>query len=46
MYHSQPLFLYFCLFNTVDNKQMSDINLTDDWIRTTDLICLNNHYAN
>ena len=20
--HSRPLFIYFCLFNTVDNKQM------------------------
>ena len=32
-------FLYFCLFNTVDCKQMFNINFEDDWIRTTDLWC-------
>ena len=25
-------FLYFGLFNTVDTKQMSNINYADDWI--------------
>ena len=30
-------FLYFRLFNTVDSKQMFNINLADDWIRTVDL---------
>ena len=30
-------FLYFRLFNTVDSKQMFNINFADDWIRTVDL---------
>ena len=38
---SRPLFIYFCLFNTVDNKQvnkqMSNINFADDWSLTADL---------
>ena len=29
-------FLYFCLFNTVDSKQMFN-NFADDWIQTADL---------
>ena len=33
--HSWPLFTYFSLFNTVDNKQvnkqMFNINFADDW---------------
>ena len=37
---SWPLFIYFCLFDTVDNKQvnkqMSDINFADDWSQTAD----------
>ena len=28
--HSQPLFIYFSLFNTVDSKQMFNINFADD----------------
>ena len=35
--HSQPLFIYFRLFNTVDRKQMLYINFVNDWIRTLDL---------
>ena len=30
-------FLYFLLFNTVDRKQMFNINFADDWIRIADL---------
>ena len=37
MDHSQPLFLYFCLFNTIDSKQMFNIKDADDWICTADL---------
>ena len=37
---SWPLFIYFCLFDAVDNKQvnkqMSDINFADDWSQTAD----------
>ena len=33
--NSRPLFIYFCLFNKVDNKQvnkqMFNINFADDW---------------
>ena len=35
--HSRPLFLYFCLFNTVDSKQMFYKNFDNDWIQTADL---------
>ena len=37
--HSRPLFIYFCLFNTVDSKQVNifNINFADDWIWTADL---------
>ena len=39
--NSRPLFIYFCLFNKVDNKQvnkqMFNINFADDQSRTTDL---------
>ena len=34
MGHSRPL---FCLFNTVDSKQMFNINFANDWIQTADL---------
>ena len=34
MGHSRPLFLYFRLVNTVDSKQMFNLNLADDLIRT------------
>ena len=37
MGHSRPLFLYFRLFNTVENKQMFNISFVNDWIRTADL---------
>ena len=30
-------FLYFRLFNSVDTKQMYNINFANDWIRTADL---------
>ena len=30
-------FLYFCLFSTVDSKQMFNINFANDWILTADL---------
>ena len=30
--HPQPLFIYFRLFNTVDNKQMFNFNFDNDWI--------------
>ena len=33
MGHSRPLFLYFCLFSTVDSKHSIKI-FADDWIRT------------
>ena len=36
MGHSRPLFLYFHLFNTVDSKQIFNMNFADDWIRTAD----------
>ena len=32
MGHSRPLFLYFCLFNTVERKEMFNINFADDWL--------------
>ena len=32
-----PIFLYFRIFNTVDSKQMFNINFADTWIRTTGL---------
>ena len=35
--HSRPLFIYFCLFNTVDNKQIFNINFANDLIQTSDL---------
>ena len=28
------LFLYFRLFNTIDSKQMFNVNFSDDWIQT------------
>ena len=31
--HSRPLFLYFCLFNAVDSKQMFNINFPNDWLQ-------------
>ena len=37
MDHSGHLFLYFRLFNSVDSKQMFNINNADDWIQTSDL---------
>ena len=37
MGHSRPLFLYFRFFNTVDCKQMFNINFADDWIQTAHL---------
>ena len=37
MRHSQPLFLSFCLFHTIESTQMFNINFADDWIRTLDL---------
>ena len=30
-------FFFFRLFNTVDSKQMFNINFADDWIRSADL---------
>ena len=39
MGHSRPLFLYFHLFNTVDSKQMFNLNFADDWIRNAALWC-------
>ena len=42
MGHSRPLFIYFRLFNTVDNKQvnkqMFNINFADNWSRTVEFI--------
>ena len=38
--HSRPFFIYFCLINTFDIKQVNNclkINLADDWIQTSDL---------
>ena len=37
MGHSRPLFTFFVFFNTVDSKQMFNINFADDWISTADL---------
>ena len=38
MGHSRLLFLYFCLFNKIDRKQMfHKILMMDDWSRTADL---------
>ena len=34
---SQPLFHYFLILNSVDSKQMLNINVVDDWIGTSDL---------
>ena len=34
-----PASFYFCIFNTVDSKQMFNINLAKDWIHTPDLWC-------
>ena len=40
MGHSRLLFLYFCLFNKIDRKQMfHKILMMDDWSRTADLWC-------
>ena len=38
---SSSLFLYFRLFNSVESKQMFNINYANDWIRTMDLWCQN-----
>ena len=37
MGHFLPLFLYFHLSETVDSKQMFNINFANDLIQTTDL---------
>ena len=34
---SRPLFLYFCLFNTVESTQMFNMNFDNEWIRTAEL---------
>ena len=35
--HCRPLFLYFCLFNTVESKQMFNTNFAENCIRTADI---------
>ena len=35
--HSRPLLFYFRIFNTVDSKQMFNLNFADDWIQTMDI---------
>ena len=35
--YSRPLFLYVRLFNTIDSKQMFNLNFADDWIWTADV---------
>ena len=37
MGHSRPLFLYFCVFKTVDSKWMFNTNFAYHLIRTADL---------
>ena len=38
MGHSRPLFFLYCrLFNTVNSKEMFNINFVDDWIQKVDL---------
>ena len=37
MGQSRNLFLYFRLFNSVDNKEMYIVNFADDWIRTAEV---------
>ena len=46
MDHSRTLFIYFFLFNTVYGKQMFNLNVADDWIRTRTSGIGSNHSTN